>query len=117
MRRLAKFVVTVSAALFAVPLLAETLSDPTRPLDSAPAVGSSATTAAAAPSGPVLQSTLISPLRRSAVISGRTVKIGDTVDGAKVVDIQSYEVRLRRGGREASLRLLPKLAKEQGKTE
>lgn len=85
------------------------LPDPTRPAD-APvlrAVG-------AAPRGPVLQSTLVSSMRRTAVIDGRTVGIGDRVQGATVIDIQPYEVRIRQNGREASLRLLPRLGKEKG---
>lgn len=71
----------------------------------------------ARPVGPVLQSTLVSPQRKSAVISGRSVKIGDTFEGALITDITPYEVRLSKGGTQTSLRLLPKLAKEKGKTE
>lgn len=102
-------------ALVGVPAMAESLPDPTRPMD---VVTSSRVGAAPIESyGPVLQSTLVSPHRRSAVISGQPVKIGDTFAGSVVVDISSYEVRMSRAGRETSLRLSPKLAKEKGKVE
>ncbi|MFL6622704.1 MAG: hypothetical protein ACJ8J7_04155 [Sulfurifustaceae bacterium] len=89
------------------------LSDPTQP------VGFGARRAAPAPvpAGPVLQSTMVSPDRKVAVISGKTVKVGDTFDGAVVTDIKPYEVRMTRGGRETTLRMLPKLVKEKGTVE
>lgn len=90
------------------------LPDPTRPADVSPAVGRSATVS---PGGPVLQSILVSPQRKFAMISGRRVTIGDKVNGAVVVDIAPYEVRLDRGGRVTVMRLQPKLAKESGKSE
>lgn len=95
---------------------AESLPDPTRPPG-----GVRTTTvggvAVPQPSGPVLQSTLISPQRKTAVISGKSVQVGDTFQGATIVDITPYEVRMDRGGKETTLRLLPKLAKEIGKVE
>ena len=53
-----------------------------------------------AATGPELQSTMISPTFRRAIISGRTYKQGDQIDGAVVADIQPYEVTLKQGGRE-----------------
>jgi MSHA biogenesis protein MshK len=76
------------------------LPDPTRPHGAAPA-------ATGAPSG--VQSILISPQRKLAVVHGRTVTIGDRVGDAVVVDIRPYEVILKRAGRESSLRLVPRL--------
>lgn len=64
--------------------------------------------------GPELQSTMISPTFRRAVISGRTYKQGDRIDGAIITVIQSYEVTLKQGGQETRLRLLPRLTKEPG---
>ena len=64
--------------------------------------------------GPELQSTMISPTFRRAIISGRTYKQGDRIDGAVITVIQSYEVTLKQGGRETRLRLLPRLTKEPG---
>lgn len=63
------------------------------------------------PSG--VQSIYISPQRKTAVVHGRTVTIGDRVGSAVVVDIHPYEVILRRDGRETSMRLTPRLDKQQ----
>jgi MSHA biogenesis protein MshK len=67
--------------------------------------------AGAASSG--VQSILITPQRRQAVIHGRTVRVGDRVGDAVVVDIQPYEVILNRGGRESRMRLVPRLEKQK----
>lgn len=63
----------------------------------------------ASPSG--VQSILITPHRKVAVVNGRSVVIGDHVGDAVVVDIRPYEVILKRAGRESSLRLVPRLDK------
>lgn len=103
-------VCVLSGVLFSTPVALFGFSDPTQPMGQA-------VTPHAAPSrpggGPVLQSTLVSPQRRLAVISGKQVRVGDTVNGAVVTEISQFEVRLRQGGRETTLRLLPKLNKEQ----
>lgn len=98
----------LSVALLSTPVASFAFSDPTQPM------GHVVTPHAAPsrPSGPVLQSTLVSPQRRLAVISGKQVRVGDTVNGAVVTEISQYEVRIRQGGRETTLRLLPKLNKE-----
>ncbi len=92
----------------ASPLELKGLSDPTRPYTGGPA------TAAPAPeaTGPVLQSTMISPADRRAVIGGRSYRVGDKVDGAVITDIQPYEVTLKRGDRVDRLRMLPRLVKD-----
>ena len=88
---------------------AETLADPTRP-PAIPAVmqegGSSAAT-----TGPVLQSVLVSPGRRVAIISGQTVKVGDKFGDALVVEIAESEVVLRSGKELRRLKLFPGIAK------
>lgn len=84
------------------------LPDPTRPYPSgaAPVVAQEVIT------GPELQSTMISPTFRRAVISGRSYRQGDKIDGAVITNIQPYEVTLKQDGRETRLRLLPKLTRE-----
>ena len=77
------------------------LPDPTRP--------HRASTGGAPPSG--VQSILISPQRKVAVVHGRTVTVGDRVGDAVVTDIRPYEVILNRGGRESHLRLVPRMDK------
>lgn len=55
----------------------------------------------------VLSSTLIARERRSAVINGRNVGVGEEVDGARVVEIQPTQVRLQHQGHQLTLQLLP----------
>lgn len=81
----------------------ELLPDPTRP---------AAATRQAPDGGLALQSTLISPSRRVAVINGREVGVGERVGDAVVADIRPYEVVLNKNGRETRLRMLPRLEKE-----
>lgn len=81
------------------------LPDPTRPSgwqDGAPAN-----------QGLVLQSTTVSASRRSAVVNGQRVAVGDRVAGATVTDIQTFQVTLQRAGRDITLRLTPPLTKEK----
>ncbi|MEK7815911.1 MAG: hypothetical protein AAB294_03725 [Pseudomonadota bacterium] len=85
------------------------LLDPTRPHQAGP---EAPVTAQEAVTGPELQSTMISTVFRRAIISGRTYKVGDKIDGAVIADIQPYEVTLKQRGRETRLRLLPRLTKE-----
>jgi MSHA biogenesis protein MshK len=92
--------------------LAEDLPDPTRPpseLAVAPAA------AAAAAAGPVLQSVLISSERKSAIISGKTVGIGDRYGDAQVVGIGEGEVVLKSGNKLHTLRLFPEVQKRKAK--
>jgi hypothetical protein len=90
----------------AEPLLADDplagLADPTRPS----AYGSGGESGARA--GLVLQSTVVSPERTLAVISGQRVAVGEKIQGAEVVAIRPYEVILNRAGKQSALRLLPK---------
>jgi len=111
----------VAASLFLGTGVANAFDDPTRPMDYSPPTGGRAKSERSY--GPVLQSTVVSPLRKRAVIDGKAVVIGDKVNDARVVDIRPYEVILRRGDRDTSLRLMPKLgkdtklAKEKGESE
>ncbi len=81
------------------------LPDPTRPSgwqDGAPVN-----------QGLVLQSTTVSSSRRSAVVNGQRVAVGDRVAGATVTEIQAFQVTLQRAGRDITLRLTPPLTKEK----
>lgn len=97
-------------AMLAAPALADPLAglgDPTRPM------GGGAVAEPVRGGGPVLQSTMVSDHRVSAVISGQTVTVGARVAGGEVVAIRPYEVVIRRGGREQTLRMVPRLSKGQ----
>lgn len=77
------------------------LPDPTRP----PSLGARTTEG-----GSALQTTLVSPTRKLAIINGRTVGLGDTIGGSVVTDIRSYEVVLKTSsGGVTTLRLMPPL--------
>ena len=61
------------------------------------------------PAGPVLQSVLISATRRIAIVSGKTVKVGDKVGDAQVLAINENEVILKSGKNRQVLKLFPTL--------
>ncbi|HVS25958.1 MAG TPA: MSHA biogenesis protein MshK [Burkholderiales bacterium] len=86
---------------------AENLPDPTRPPPGALTLG-----AAVASSGPVLQSVLISPGRKTAIISGETVRLGGKYGAATVIRISESEVVLNHGGNLQTLRLFPEVEKK-----
>lgn len=90
---------------------AEALTDPTRPPPSLSADAQPDGKLAPPPSGPVLQSILISPTRVVAIISGETVKQGDRYGDARVVRISEGEVVLRSGGQLQTLKLFPDIEK------
>ena len=94
-------VVCVLTAVAASPAAAAqaTLPDPTRP--PAASADEGTRTAPAREGRPVhrLQSVLISPERKLAVIDGRTVLLGGRIDDATVVAITETGVTLRRGER------------------
>lgn len=89
--------------------MAEALRDPTRP----PARLEAGTADdGAAASGPVLQSVLLSPQRRLAIISGQTLKVGDKFGEARLVKIGENEVVLRNGTSLQTLKLFPNVEKQ-----
>lgn len=86
------------------------LVDPTRP----PMVAVESTdTEAAKPSGPQLQSVLISPSRRVAVISGSTVVQGGKYGNATVAAITEGSVLLRYADRKETLHLISVVKRER----
>ena len=87
------------------------LADPTRP-SSRSVAGDGVSRG-----GLVLQSTLVSPRRRVAIISGQRVSVGGKIGGAEVVAIRPYEVILSRSGKESTLRMLPKSDVEKRSVE
>lgn len=96
----------VLAILTAWPLGAgaQVLIDPTRP---PPGIYSNEAAGSAAVSEPVLQSVMISPTERSAIIGGKTVKLGGTYGDARIVKITEGEVVLRSASGTETLRMYP----------
>ena len=89
------------------------LVDPTRPPMT---IGGANATEPARTSGPRLQSVLISPTRRLAVISGRTVVQGGKYGGATVAAITEGAVLLRYADRKETLRLTPDVIRRERQT-
>jgi MSHA biogenesis protein MshK len=87
------------------------LVDPTRP----PTVGTQAVPDAEGvpPQGPQLQSVLISPARRVAVISGTTVALGGRYGEATVSAINEASVLLQYRNGRRTLQLLPGVTKRE----
>jgi len=83
------------------------LADPTRP----PSVGPAAELAV--PEGPRLQSVLISPTRRAAVISGKSVALGAKFGDATVESINESAVVLKYADRRETLQLIPGMDKRE----
>jgi len=87
-----------SAALSVLLVLSSfcwSLQDPTRPV--------SFTAAASADTALTLESILLGPARRVAVINGKVVAEGDSVAGATIVAINKNSVRLRHRGQAVEL--------------
>ena len=93
----------------AAPAQTRPLVDPTRPPDVAPRTAAEA----AAVEGPRLQSVLISPTRRAAVISGTAVALGGSYGNARVEEISESAVVLRYPDRRTTLHLLPTHGKRE----
>lgn len=86
---------------------AQTLRDPTRP----PAVGGKGEASKSEPSGWVLQSVLISPERRYAIINGEIVQIGGSIAGAELIAVAAERVTLRTRQGLRVVRLFPDVAR------
>jgi len=98
------WVATTRAGLADVP-------DPTQPpleLKPAPAATVQPLKKAASPVQPefVLQSVMISPSRKSAVINGIAVSVGDRIKGATISTIDTHHVTLSRNGKSIQLKML-----------
>jgi len=83
------------------------LADPTRP----PTVGPAAEAVVLV--GPRLQSVLISPTRRAAVISGKSVALGARFGDATVESINAGTVVLKYADRRETLQLIPGMDKRE----
>lgn len=98
---------TLAAVVAVAP--AANLPDPTQPPAALVAAGSGNDGDVA--QQPVLQSVMISPARRLAIISGQTVPLGGLYQGARLVRVSETEVVLRAGNETQTLRLFPELVK------
>ena len=82
-------------ALMLLALAAMDLPDPTRPPSMLQTPVAQTGEPSSAAGVPHLDSILISPSRRVAVIEGQVVREGDRIAGAQILSIRPYSVRLR----------------------
>ena len=93
---------------FDMTFAAEILPDPTRPATEAGLTG----TAPTAASGPVLQSVMIRPGQRTAMINGQLLAEGERFGDAKLVKISEGEVILVGPEGRQTLKLFPGVEKQ-----
>lgn len=93
----------LAPALLAAGASAAPFADPTRP----PVAGEETGSGSSARSGLRLESVLLSPQRKLAVISGQEVRIGERFGDGRVVRISPTEVAIQRDGEIEVLQLFP----------
>ncbi len=103
-----RLMLAVTLLATGAPAFAQGLVDPTRP----PSFTAAPSDAAPATTGAQLQSVLISPHRRLAVINGQPVALGGHVGDATLTRITETGVVLKRGDVLETLLLLPGIAKK-----
>ncbi len=103
----------VCMLLAASSVSAQALTDPTRPPD---ALNPWLPGGAQAATGPVLQSVLISPGRKVAIINGQEVRLNGKFGNARVTRITETEVVLRDGKNIQKLKLFPAIDMQKTKT-
>ena len=64
-----------------------------------------------------LETVLISPQRKMAIISGQTFQLGQTIAGVKLIAVSEAGVTLEQGGQRRSLALYPEVRKQLGATK
>ena len=99
----------IAVLLCCAPVRAQTLSDPTRP----PGAVSPAEADDGQPRAPVLQSVIITPNRRAAIINGERIELGGVYGDARVSRITETEVVLRSAGRTEVLKMYPNIDKRR----
>lgn len=84
------------------------LADPTRPPAQVAFPGAVVSSAAA---GPVLQSVLIAPTRKSAIISGERVELGEKYGDARLTQLSEAQAVLEGPQGRTVLKLVPRIEK------
>ena len=102
----------MAASLWAPLRAQEPFRDPTRPNSARPA----ANAAAAVPVFAVT-AIFISERRRVAVVNGKLVAEGDSVDGATVTEVRSGALTIQHLGKKTTLRLLETTVDKQQESE
>lgn len=91
--------------------LANQMLDPTRPPSAFAKPRTSVADAPVSTQGLQLQSVLISPKRKVAIINGETLVVGDSIGESQIIRIMDTEVVLRAGTEERVVRMYPDFEK------
>ena len=106
-----RFIIAICYLLATVHCYAEELSDPTQPPLGIYGISSKQGTALEkkmiSPPNNGLQSIIISPERRAAIINGKTVELGETIGRAKLVEVSESGVVLQNARGKRVLALFP----------
>lgn len=89
------------------PAVTEKLVDPTRPIGYSAPKNQVQIQQQASPAEQewTLNTTLVSPYQKIAMINGKRLKVGDDINGAKVIMIDHQKVDLRREGKLFTIKL------------
>ena len=108
-----KLLLVLCTLLSVLPIWANVLIDPTRPATKQKTTSS--VHVGGAHRSWTLESTLVAPNRRVAVINGKLVSEGESVEGALIIKIRKLEVLIQTPSRRMTLMLLPDIVKQQPK--
>jgi MSHA biogenesis protein MshK len=89
---------------------AETLPDPTRPAIDLSSSGTSGVVVPVEDVSHGLQSVIISPQYRAAIINGETVRLGDKSGDSRLVEVRESSVVLENGQGRRVLEMFPKVS-------
>jgi MSHA biogenesis protein MshK len=106
----------LAACLLCVPQIAaaESLPDPTRPaIDLSGGAGGAADAAPVETAPQGLQSTIISPEYRAAIINGKTVRLGGKVGDSRLIEVRENSVVLQNAQGRRVMELFPKVSIKQ----
>jgi len=107
MKQLAPITAFFLAAAASATVWAQALNDPMRP----PAAYAEGGSGGGEAGGPVLQSVMISPMLKAAIINGEMVKLGGKFGNAKLVKVSESEVVLKSGEETQVLQMYPGVEK------
>ena len=112
MNRFLRLLIACGVCSIAAAAQAQALPDPTRPPSGFNLAESGVNPAIAVVAPLVLESVLIHPDARSAIISGERLTLGEKIRGQRLVRIGDTEVVLLDGGQRRTLKLYPGVQKK-----
>lgn len=111
MTSILRMLIILAGASLPLSVMAQAMSDPTRPPSAARAATDGTAPSAAPAPTPVLQFVMIGRDRSAAIISGQRYEVGDRIGEARIVRIAETEVVLRSAEGTTTLKLFPQVEK------